>query len=66
MGYELIGPVANQLVNAVTSALTKRDETLGGWLYDKLHEPIKVEVSVNNGNVVAAVNEANVRRGRRY
>lgn len=66
VGYELIGPVANQLVNAVTSALTRRDETLGGWLYEKLHEPIKVEVSVNNGNVVAAVNEANVRRGLRY
>ncbi len=63
----MIGPAANQLVNAVTSSLTKRDETLGGWLYDKLHEPIpvKVEVEVRNGNIVATVNEANVRRGLR-
>lgn len=66
VGYEVIGPVANQLVNAITSMLTKRDETLGSVLYDKLHEPIKVEVSVQNGNVVASVNEANVRRGLRY
>lgn len=63
------GTVINMGINALVSAMTKKDETLGGWIHDLIHkekEPIKVEVSVVNGNIVAAVNEANVRRGLRY
>lgn len=37
VGYNMIGPVVNEGINALVSAATKREETLGGWIYDLLH-----------------------------
>jgi hypothetical protein len=41
-GLNLVNPastknIAYQSTNAIVSAVTGRDETLGGWIYDKLH-----------------------------
>ncbi|MEW9901013.1 phage tail tape measure protein [Chitinivorax sp. PXF-14] len=73
LGYNVIGPVLNEGINALVSAVTGKDNTLGGAIYDLLHkeqqpvkvDPIKVEVSVSNGNIVAAINDANTRQARR-
>lgn len=73
LGYNMIGPVLNEGINALVSAVTGRDNTLGGAIYDLLHkeqepvkiEPIKVQVSVQNGNITAQVQEETKRQGRR-
>jgi hypothetical protein len=73
IGYSMIGPVVNEGINALVSAAKGREETLGGWIYDLIHkeqepvkvDPIKVEVSVKDGNIVAAVNAANARQAKR-
>lgn len=73
LGYNMVGPVINEGINALVSAVTGRDNTLGSAIYDLLHkeqepvkvEPIKVEVEVKNGNITAQVNEEAKRQGRR-
>lgn len=73
IGYNMIGPVLNEGINALVSAVSGRDNTLGGAIYDLLHkeqepvkiEPIKVQVSVQNGNITAQVQEETKRQGRR-
>jgi len=70
LGYNVIGPVINDGVNSLVSALSGKENSLGGMVYDLLHrekEPTKVEVAVKveNGNITAQVNEANERSARR-
>lgn len=62
------GTLLNHGINAGVSKLTGRDETLGGLIYELLNrekEPVRVEVSVRDGNLVAQVNEENGRQARR-
>jgi hypothetical protein len=73
VGWDIGENIVNPIINAAVSAMTKKDETLGGWIYDLIHkekepvkvDPIKVEVSVKDGNIVAAVNAANARQAKR-
>jgi TP901 family phage tail tape measure protein len=73
LGFNVIGPVVSEAINAMVSAARGRDETLGSWIYDLLHKesepvkvaPIKVEVEVKNGNVTAQVQEVTRREARR-
>lgn len=70
IGYNMVGPVVNAGINAIVSAATGRENSLGSMVYDLLHkekEPTKVEVSVKveNGNLTASVNEANTRQAKR-
>lgn len=68
VGYGL-GALANKGIDAGLSKATGRETALGSLLYDLLHrekEPVKVVVSVENGNVVASVNERNSREARRH
>jgi hypothetical protein len=69
LGYNVIGPVVNSVVNAAVSAMTGRDNTLGSAIYDLIHhekEPVRVTVDVKNGNIVASVNDVNSRSGGRH
>jgi hypothetical protein len=74
LGYNVVGPVINAGINAIVSAVTGKENSLGGLIYDLLHrekepvkvEPIKVEVSVKDGALVAAVNDENSRRAKRH
>jgi len=73
LGYNVIGPVINEGINALVSAVSGRDNSLGGMLYDLIHrekepvklDPIKVHISVQNGNITAQVQEETKRQGRR-
>ncbi|MCM8595130.1 phage tail tape measure protein [Accumulibacter sp.] len=75
IGYEMVGPAVNSAINALTAALTRKDQTLGEWIYDALHrkeqaelnKPIVVENKlVLDGAVVAAsVNRVNARDAQR-
>lgn len=68
LGYNVLGPLANSLVNSAVSAVTGRENTLGSAIYDLINhekEPVKVTIDVKNGNIVAAVNESNSRQARR-
>lgn len=68
LGYNVIGPVVNDAINALTSAVSGKETTLGEAIYDFLHkekDTVKIEVEVKNGSVVAAVNESNDRQARR-
>ena len=63
-----VGTLANMGMNALVSKIVGREETLGSLIYDLVHreqEPVKVEVSVKDGNIVAAVNAANARQAKR-
>lgn len=54
---------------AVTAATGGANDSMGGLLYDILHrekEPTRVIVEVQNGNVVASVNETNSRQAKRH
>ncbi|WP_234086753.1 phage tail tape measure protein [Azonexus sp. R2A61] len=63
-----VGTMLNSLINWGVSKATGREESLGGLIYELLHrekEPVKVEVSIRDGNLVAQVNEENGRQARR-
>lgn len=60
------GTVLNSGITAAITKLAGHEETLGTWIYGLLNkDPFQIEVSVKNGNIVAAVNEANSRTARR-
>lgn len=66
-----VGSGLNWGMNKGLSAMTGSETSIGSLIYDLLHReeanlpPIKVEVDVKNGNIVAAVNEVNARKARR-
>ncbi|MES2237602.1 MAG: phage tail tape measure protein [Pseudomonadota bacterium] len=68
-GYA-IGSGLNWLGDKAVSAATGgTNDSMGGLLYDLLHrekEPTRVIVEVQNGNVVASVNETNSRQAKRH
>lgn len=47
LGYNVIGPVVNELINSLTSAIVGRDETLGGAIYDLLHKKEETAAAQN-------------------
>lgn len=66
-----VGYGAGSLLNyGLNYGISKTTDSgsLGGLIYDMLHaekEPVKVVVSVENGNIVAAVNDKNTQTARR-
>ena len=69
LGYNVIGPVINDAINATVSAVTGKENNLGAAIYDLLHrekEPVKVEIDVKNGNIVAQLKDSQARNASRY
>lgn len=67
LGYGA-GTLINEGINWGASKMAGEDTSLGSLLYDFLNqakEPVKVEVTVVDGNIVASVNEKNSREARR-
>jgi hypothetical protein len=67
LGYGA-GTLINEGLNWGASKMAGEDTSLGSLLYDFLNhakEPVKVEVTVVDGNIVAAVNEKYIREARR-
>lgn len=66
-----VGTGLNWGMNKGLSAMTGQETSIGSMIYDLLHreqaspQPLKIEIDVKNGNIVAAVNESNARQGRR-
>lgn len=68
IGWE-IGSAAAEVIDATLQTITNNEHTnLGSWLYDKLHDPIPVDVrvSVQNGNITANIIDSQKREARRY
>lgn len=71
LGFNVIGPVINDGINAVVSAIAGREETLGSAIYDWINkdkEPLKIEatVKVENGNITASIEAENKRQASRH
>lgn len=70
VGYG-VGSGLNWGMNKGLSAMTGQETSIGSMVYELLHreqaspKPLKIEIDVKNGNIVAAVNEVNARQGRR-
>ena len=63
------GSLLNAGMNALISKVLGREESLGGLIHDLVHrekEPLKIEIDVKNGNIVAAVNAVNKREATRH
>jgi TP901 family phage tail tape measure protein len=68
LGYNMIGPVVRDGIDSLVSAVSGHETTLGAAIYDFLNRdpaPVKVQVEVQNGNIVASVNETATRTARR-
>lgn len=68
LGYNVIGPVVKEFADAVATAVSGNENTLGTAIYEFLHReqaPVKVVVDVQNGNIVAAVQDNAIRDNRR-
>jgi hypothetical protein len=70
IGYNVLGPIANDIVNAITSGLTgKEDNTLGAAIYDLLHKEqeraIEVKLNIDGRQVTEVINGRNSAQARR-
>lgn len=75
IGHELIGPALNSAINALTAAMTRKDQTLGEALYEALHrrelealnKPIVIEnkMVLDGAQIAETINRVNARYGGR-
>jgi hypothetical protein len=54
MGYEMIGPMVNEVLNATSSAIAGRESTLGSLIYDLVHEGINASTESSKSMESAA------------
>ncbi len=67
-GRDVVGPVVRDGIDSLVSAVSGEETKLGFYLHDLINgkqEPTKVVVEVQNGNIVASVDQAHTRNAAR-